>query len=123
MVASVASSVVAAFILRYTNRVKPVIVAGICIYMLGLGLTYHYRQPDQSLAKFIVTQAVEGVGQGFLQSPSLVIIQASVPKNHVVSATAIFYAANSIGQVIGDAISGSMYRQTYPKKLADYAPF
>lgn len=123
MVANVTASVVSAFIIRYTKRIKPLIVAGTCIYMLGLGLTYKYRLPDVALARFIVTQAVEGVGMGMLQSPSLVIIQAAVPKNHVVSATAIFYASNSIGNVVGDAISGSLYRQTYPKRLAEYAPF
>jgi hypothetical protein len=53
----------------------------------------------------------------------LVLIQAVVSHKQVVAATAIFYSSISVGGVIGDAISGSMYRQQYPKRLADYAPF
>ncbi|KAG5358598.1 Siderophore iron transporter mirC [Yarrowia sp. B02] len=122
-VSYITTTVIAAFIIRYTRRVKPCIVAGSCIYTLGLGLTYHYRQPDVPLAKFIVTQAVEGVGNGLLQSPALVLTQSSMPKHLVISATAIYYTINQIGRVVGDAISGSLYRQEYPKRLAEFAPF
>jgi MFS family permease len=122
-VSYIVTTIIAAFIIRYTRRVKPCIVAGSCIYTLGLGLTYHYRQPDVPLAKFIVTQAVEGVGNGLLQSPALVLTQSSMPKHLVISATAIYYTINSIGRVVGDAISGSLYRQQYPKRLAEFAPF
>ncbi|KAB8286470.1 major facilitator superfamily domain-containing protein [Yarrowia lipolytica] len=122
-VASTAASIGAAALIRYTKRIKPIIVAGGFVYILGLGLTYHYRQPDHSLAQFIAAQAVEGVGSGMLQSPTLVLIQSVVNHNQVVSATAIFYSSISVGTVIGDAISGSMYRQSYPKQLTEYAPF
>lgn len=122
-VSYIVTTIIAAFIIRYTRRVKPCIVAGSCIYTLGLGLTYHYRQPDVPLAKFIVTQAVEGIGNGLLQSPALVLTQSSMPKHLVISATAIYYTMNSIGRVVGDAISGSLYRQQYPQRLAEFAPF
>lgn len=122
-VASTASSIAAAAIIRYSRRIKPVIFAGGCVYILGLGLTYHYRQPQHALAQFIVAQAVEGCGSGMLQSPTLVMIQSVVSHNQVVSATAIFYSSISVGTVIGDAVSGSMYRRMYPKQLEKYATF
>lgn len=123
VVASTFGSTIAAPWIRYTQRLKPTIVFGGCLYMLGLGLTYRYRQPYHSLAQFIVAQAIEGLGTGMIQFPTLVMIQSVVSHTQVVSATAIFYSAISVGTVVGDAISGSMYRQTYPKRLAEYAPF
>ncbi|KAG5355858.1 Siderophore iron transporter mirC [Yarrowia sp. B02] len=123
IVGSTAGSLLSAPIIKYTRRLKPIIVLGACLYMLGLGLTYRYRQPDESLAQFIVAQAVEGVGTGMLQFPTLVMIQSVVSHRQVVSATAIFYSSISVGNVVGDAISGSLYRQRYPHKLPEYASF
>ncbi|AOW02244.1 YALI0C02541p [Yarrowia lipolytica CLIB122] len=122
-VASTFGSLLVAPLIRYTYRLKPTIILGGCLYMLGLGLTYRYRQPDNSLAQFIIAQVIEGLGTGMIQYPVLVLIQAVVSHKQVVAATAIFYSSISVGGVIGDAISGSMYRQQYPKRLADYAPF
>ncbi|RMI99160.1 hypothetical protein BD777DRAFT_140133 [Yarrowia lipolytica] len=96
----------------YSNRFKPIIVVGGRLYMLGLGLTYRYKQPYHSLAQFIVAQVIKGLGT--LQFPVLVMIQ---------SATVIFDSSISVGTAVGDAISGSLYQQQYPKKLAEFASF
>lgn len=122
-VSSTAGGLITALAIRYTKRIKPFIVAGSCLYLLGLGLTYNYRQPYHSLAQFIVSQAVEGVGAGMLGSPTQVMVQAVVSHNQVAAATAVYLSSTSIGNVIGDAISGAMYRQMYPKRLREYAPF
>lgn len=58
----------------YSNRFKPIIVVGGRLYMLGLGLTYRYKQPYHSLAQFIVAQVIKGLGT--LQFPVLVMIQS-----------------------------------------------
>ncbi|KAG5355451.1 Siderophore iron transporter mirC [Yarrowia sp. C11] len=123
VVGSTAGSLIAAPVIKYSNRLKPIIVVGGCLYMLGLGLTYRYRQPYHSLAQFIVAQAIEGLGTGMIQFPVLVMIQSVVSHRQVVSATAIFYSSISVGTAVGDAISGSLYRQQYPKKLAEFASF
>ncbi|RDW46674.1 hypothetical protein B0I74DRAFT_167449 [Yarrowia lipolytica] len=108
-----AGSLIVALIIKYvlySNRFKPIIVVGGRLYMLGLGLTYQYKQPYHSLAQFIVAQVIKGLGT--LQFPVLVMIQ---------SATVIFDSSISVGTAVGDAISGSLYQQQYPKKLAEFA--
>lgn len=122
-VSSTAGGLFTAIAIRYTKRIKPFIVVGACIYLLGLGLSYNYRQPYHSLAQFIVSQAVEGVGAGMLGSPTQVMVQAVVSHNQVAAATAVYLSSTSIGNVVGDAISGAMYRQMYPKRLREYASF
>ncbi|RDW39906.1 hypothetical protein B0I73DRAFT_164749 [Yarrowia lipolytica] len=110
-----AGSLIVALIIKYvlySNRFKPIIVVGGRLYMLGLGLTYRYKQPYHSLAQFIVAQVIKGLGT--LQFPVLVMIQ---------SATVIFDSSISVGTAVGDAISGSLYQQQYPKKQAEFASF
>lgn len=123
VVASSVSSFIAAAFAKLTGRIKPCVCAGAGIYMLGLGLTYHYRQPHHHLAQFIVAQCVEGVGSGMMQMPMLVMIQSVVSHKNVVSSTAVYLSIMTVGTIIGEAIAGSMYRQSYPKQLARFAPF
>ncbi|KAG5359775.1 Siderophore iron transporter mirC [Yarrowia sp. C11] len=123
VVASTVSSFVGAAYTRFTNKVKPVVCAGAALYLLGLGLTFHYRQPKHHLGQFIVAQCVEGVGSGMMQMPMLVMLQSVVSHKNVVSSTAIYLSIMTVGTIIGEAISGSMYRQSYPKQLAEFAPF
>ncbi|AOW07492.1 major facilitator superfamily domain-containing protein [Yarrowia lipolytica] len=123
VVASTVSSFVGAAYTKLTNKVKPVVCAGAAIYLLGLGLTYHYRQPHHHLGQFIVAQCVEGVGSGMMQMPMLVMLQSVVSHKNVVSSTAIYLSIMTVGTIIGEAIAGSMYRQSYPKQLAIFAPF
>lgn len=123
VVASTISSFLGAGYVKLTNKVKPVVVSGAAIYLLGLGLTYHYRQPHHHLGQFIVAQCVEGIGSGFMQMPMLVMLQSVVAHKNVVSSTAIYLSIMTVGTIIGEAIAGSMYRQSYPKQLLKYAPF
>ncbi|KAG5367098.1 Siderophore iron transporter mirC [Yarrowia sp. B02] len=123
VVGSSISSFIAAFYAKYFNRMKPVVIAGGAIYMLGIGLTYNYRKPQHRLSQFIVSQCVEAVGAGFLQTPMISMIHAVVPHHNVITATAIYQSIMTVGSIVAEAIAGTLYRQSYPKELAKHAPF
>lgn len=123
VVGSTVSSFIAAAYAKYFKRMKPVIIAGAAIYMLGIGLTYNYRKPTHRLSQFIVSQCVEAVGAGFLQTPMIAMIHAVVPHHNVITATAIYQSIMTVGSIVAEAIAGTLYRQSYPKQLAKHAPF
>lgn len=123
IVASTVSSFIGAAYAKFFRRIKPVVVAGAAIYMLGIGLTYNYRKPEHHLGQFIVAQCVEGVGSGFLQTPMLSMVHAVVPHHNVITATAIYQSIMTVGSIVAEAIAGALYRQSYPKQLAKHATF
>lgn len=64
--ASTASGVLIAFAVRYFGNYKWIVVAGICIKIIGGGLMYRYRNIDSSTAQLVMGQVVFGIGTGFL---------------------------------------------------------
>ncbi|KAG5360787.1 Siderophore iron transporter mirC [Yarrowia sp. B02] len=106
----------------WRGHCKRVIVIGTCLHLVGIGMTYHYRTPHGSLAVMIIAQVFEGVGRGMIYIPAVAMAQAVFDKHKVASVTALYYTTGGVGQVIGDSISGAIYRTLYPKYIHKYAP-
>lgn len=106
----------------WSGRPKRVLVFGCCFHLIGIGLTYHYRQPSSGLAIMIVAQCFEGVGRGCIYIPAATMAQAMFDKHKVAAVTALYFTSGGIGQVIGDAICGAIYRELYPRYIHKYAP-
>lgn len=64
--ASTASGLIIAFAVRYTGNYKWVVVAGICIKIIGGGLMLRYRDIDSSTAQLVMGQVIFGIGTGLL---------------------------------------------------------
>lgn len=121
-VASTASGTLGAFAVKYTRKVKWFIVVGSGIALLGVGLIYRFRQPGSTTAQMVVAQLIDGVGSGLLVTPNQVLVQSYCSHAEVAQTTALYLSFLALGQVIGDSISGSLYRRQYPQYLAEYAP-
>ncbi|RSL81814.1 hypothetical protein CEP51_005587 [Fusarium floridanum] len=116
------SSIIVSFLIKFTNRYKWFVVAGSCLYILGMGLMMKYRTQDASLSAIIGTQICIGFGGGMLNVPAQLGVQASAGHQNLGSATAIFLTLISIGSAIGSAISGAVWGRNIPAKLAAYLP-
>lgn len=119
---SVVSSIIISFIIKYTGHYKYFVVAGACIYILGFGLMLRYREEGSTRTQIVVNQVLVGLGGGFLNVPAQLGVQSVVAHQDVASATALFLTALSVGQAIGSAISGAIWTNTLPGKLAQYLP-
>ncbi|KAL6360969.1 hypothetical protein LRP88_04430 [Fusarium phalaenopsidis] len=116
------SSLIVSFLIKFTNRYKWFVVAGSCLYILGMGLMMKYRTQDASLSAIIGTQICIGFGGGMLNVPAQLGVQASAGHQNLGSATAIFLTLISIGSAIGSAISGAVWGRNIPAKLTAYLP-
>ncbi|KAK6597433.1 major facilitator superfamily transporter [Botrytis cinerea] len=116
------SSVIISFFIKYTKYYKPYITAGALIYLMGIGLMFHYRRENSSIAQIIGTQIAVGIGGGMLNVPAQLAVQASVPSHqNVAVATAVYLTCVEMGGAVGSAISGVIWGQDIPKKLAQYS--
>lgn len=110
------------FFIKYTKYYKPYITAGSLIYLMGIGLMYHYRQENSSIAQIIGTQIAVGIGGGMLNVPAQLAVQASVPSHqNVAVATAVYLTCVEMGGAVGSAIAGVIWGHDIPKKLAEYS--
>ncbi|TGO74045.1 hypothetical protein BELL_0313g00120 [Botrytis elliptica] len=116
------SSVIISFFIKYTKYYKPYITAGALIYLMGIGLMFHYRRENSSIAQIIGTQIAVGIGGGMLNVPAQLAVQASVPSHqNVAVATAVYLTCVEMGGAVGSAIAGVIWGQDIPKKLAKYS--
>ncbi|CAD6444946.1 1c296539-885c-419b-8c11-1f1b056d9e2f [Sclerotinia trifoliorum] len=116
------SSVIISFFIKYTKYYKPYITAGSLIYLMGIGVMYHYRQENSSIAQIIGTQIAVGIGGGMLNVPAQLAVQTSVPSHqNVAVATAVYLTCVEMGGAVGSAIAGVIWGHDIPKKLAEYS--
>ncbi|KAF4313590.1 Fungal trichothecene efflux pump [Botryosphaeria dothidea] len=119
---STVSSIVVSFMIKYTGHYKYFITFGACIYMMGLGLTYRYRDEGVSTSTLVGCQIATGIGGGMLNVPAQLGVQASASHQQVAAATAVFLTILEIGGAVGNAISGAIWTNSVPKKLEQYLP-
>jgi hypothetical protein len=119
---STVTAFIISFIIKYTAHYKYFVTTGSCIYLMGMGLLIRYRQEGVSTAKLIGCQIAVGIGGGMLNVPAQLGVQASASHQQVAAATAAFLTILEIGGAVGSAISGAVWSNTVPKKLAKYLP-
>ncbi|KAF4609696.1 hypothetical protein D9613_012060 [Agrocybe pediades] len=107
----------------YLRRSKPLMIAGLCIRLLGCGLMIHSRGANASDAEVVWSQLLQGIGGGMTAVTIQVSAQAAAPHADVAMATAVVLLITEIGGAIGSAIAGSIWTDLMPQKLALHLPF
>lgn len=73
------AQVAAGFLLKKFKVYRPVVLTGICLFMLGEGLMIPSRFPDSSAVMLVASQVIAGWGAGWVFVPTLVAVQSAVP--------------------------------------------
>lgn len=119
---STVASIVVSLLIKYTRHYKYFITFGSCMYLVGLGLMIRYRQEGVSIATLVGCQIALGIGGGTLNVPTQLGVQASASHQQVGAATAVWLTILEVGGAVGSAISGAVWSNLIPKKLAAYLP-
>lgn len=119
---STVSSIVVSLVIKHTGHYKYFVTFGACVYVMGLGLMFHYRQEGVSTATLVGCQIATGIGGGLLNVPAQLGVQASASHQEVAAATAVFLTMLEIGGAVGAAISGAIWSNSVPGKLERYLP-
>ncbi|KAF4442247.1 putative SIT1-Transporter of the bacterial siderophore ferrioxamine B [Fusarium austroafricanum] len=99
------------------RRLKELILSGIVLWLVGFGLIYHYRGGSGSKSGVIGAEVVLGIGGGLFSWPALVLIQTAAQHEYIGVLISLVFTANSVGQALGNCISGAIWTQTLFSQL------
>lgn len=110
------------YMIRRTGRFKWLFFVTIPIYLLGLGLMIHFRQPNQNIGYIVMCEIFISIGGSVFILLVQLAVLASVDHQHVAAVLALLYVSGSIGDAVGNTISGSIWTNTFYKALLRELP-
>lgn len=105
-------------ILYKMRRFKWIIMCGLVIRVIGYGLMFRVRTSNPSNIEIFVIQAIQGVGDGIVQSGGYVAATINVPHQETAQMAALIVTIGMLGTSVGDAICGAIYTATMQAQLA-----
>ncbi|KAI5449653.1 hypothetical protein NCC49_004203 [Naganishia albida] len=113
-------AVAAGFAVRYTRRIKYVVIFGFICQTLGTGLMIRFRTSTNSRAELAAVQVVRGFGAGCISFPIQAALQSASKHEHMAAITAGWLLVYYIAGGIGSAIGGGIWTNKVPGKLQEY---
>lgn len=112
----------AGWLIRFTGRFKWILWFCIPLYILGLGLMIHFRQPGGYIGYIVMCEIFFSVaGSIFILCVQLAVL-AAVDHQHVAAVLSLLFVMGSMGDAIGSAISGAIWTNTFLPKLEQKLP-
>ncbi|SCV02043.1 LAME_0G20186g1_1 [Lachancea meyersii CBS 8951] len=110
------SPIFSLFITRQ-KKLKPYIILGCALWMLGMGLLYHYRGGSHAHGGIIGALIVWGIGTTMWTYPVNVSVQSATSHENMATVTALNYTSYRVGGAVGSAVSGAIWTQILYGKL------
>ncbi|BGP45661.1 ferrioxamine B transporter [Rhodotorula kratochvilovae] len=121
--ASVITGTLAGFFVRFVlRRLKPVILAGISIYLIAFGLLIHYRGGESAHDGIVAAEVVLGIAGGLFPYSAQALIQTEGGHQHTSILLASYLAVYNIGSSLGSSVSGAIWTQVLPAQLEKAIP-
>lgn len=107
---------------RRTGRFKWLYYITVPLYMLGLGLMIHFRQPNVHVGYIVMCEIFISMGGSVFVLLAQLAVLASVDHQHIAAVLAMLYVTGSIGGAIGRTVSGTIWTNTFLKALMRNLP-
>lgn len=107
-----------AIIVAYVRRLKYFIVFGVSLWFLSTGLLYHFRGGDGAGPGIIGGLCVWGIGGTMFSYPITVSMQSATSHENLAIVAAFSYTMYRIGSAVGNSVSGAVWTQLLPDRLA-----
>lgn len=101
------------YFVRRTQRFKWVFYWTVPIYIFGLGLMIHFRQPNQYIGYIIMCEIFISIGGSVFILLVQLGVLAAVDHQHVAAVLASLYVSGTVGGAIGNTISGAIWTNTF----------
>ena len=92
------------------------------LMFLGAGLLYHFCLPSTKMGYMIMTQVFLACGMGTLIIAMQVTVMAVASQQRIPALIATETLMADIGAALGSAISGAIWADVFPRKLAQFLP-
>lgn len=110
------------YCIRRTGRFKWLFYITVPVYIFGLGLMIHFRQPNQKIGFIIMCEIFISIGGSVFILLVQLAVLAAVDHQHVAAVLALLYVSGTIGGAIGNTIAGAIWTNTFPKALMRELP-
>ncbi|KAH8700910.1 siderochrome-iron transporter MirB [Talaromyces proteolyticus] len=110
------------WLIRVTGRFKWILWFCVPLYIFGLGLMIHFRQPGGYIGYIVMCEIFFSVaGSIFILCVQLAVL-AAVDHQHVAAVLSLLFVMGSIGDAVGSAICGAIWTNTFLKELERKLP-
>ncbi|KAH7108097.1 drug:h+ antiporter [Auriculariales sp. MPI-PUGE-AT-0066] len=99
------------------RRAKWMLMAGLVIRLVAVGAMIQTKGAHGSTAGLVLTQVFQGMGGGIAAVAAQTLAQGSVPHQSLATVTAFTLLWAEIGNAIGSAMAGSIWKNTMPGQL------
>ncbi|RFU25912.1 hypothetical protein B7463_g10421, partial [Scytalidium lignicola] len=110
------------FLIRKTGHFKPLLYFAVPLYVFAQGLMTHFRKPNQNIGYIVMCQIFISIGGSVFIIVEQIGILAASDHQHIAAVLALLNVIGNVGAAIGNAISGSIWTNTFPQALARYLP-
>ncbi|KAJ5726623.1 siderochrome-iron transporter MirB [Penicillium malachiteum] len=112
----------AGFLIRWTGRFKWILWICVPLYILGLGLMIHFRQPGGCIGYIVMCDIFfSASGAIFILCCQLAVL-AAIDHQHVASVLSLLFVMGGIGDAVGSAICGAIWTNTFYSQLEKNLP-
>ncbi|PMB72925.1 Siderophore iron transporter mirB [Beauveria bassiana] len=113
---------VTGWLVRWTGRFKWILWICVPLYIFGLGLMIHFRQPGGYIGYIVMCEVFfSAAGSVFILCCQLAVLSV-VDHQHVASAFSLLFSMGGIGGALGSAISGAIWTNTFYPQLEQNLP-
>jgi predicted MFS family arabinose efflux permease len=109
-------------LIRKTGRFKWILLIGVPLFILGVGLMIYFRQPNWSVGYTVMCQVFMALAGGVIIIGQQVSVMSVCEHNEIASVLAMLNLFGNIGGSIGNSVSGAIWTNTLPDKLAELLP-
>ncbi|KAG0018397.1 hypothetical protein BGZ82_000457 [Podila clonocystis] len=107
-----------ALLMKRFNTLRPFIWVGIVVHTIGIGLMIPARHPDSSDFFVVITQTIVGAAGGMAAIASSVAVTGVVARKDLATVIGATQLMGSFGSAFGSALSGGIWTQYLPGRLA-----
>ncbi|HEX7262660.1 MAG TPA: DHA2 family efflux MFS transporter permease subunit [Candidatus Dormibacteraeota bacterium] len=100
---------------------KYIVVAGLCLYAAGLGLTISAVSLDATRLTFLAPTIVCGLGLGLTLAPLVAEAMRRIPAEQTGAASGVLNTMRQLGGLIGTAVTGAVLQSQLAIALPDQA--
>jgi hypothetical protein len=110
------------WLIRWTGRFKWILWFCVPLYIFGLGLMIHFRQPGGYIGYIVMCEIFfSAAGSVFILCCQLAVLGA-VDHQHVAPVLSLLFVMGGIGDAIGSAICGAIWTNTFYPQLKQNLP-
>ena len=113
---------VVGYLIRSTGYFKWIWMFGVPFYIFSQGLMIYFRRPNQNVGFLVMCQVFISIAGSIFILLQQLAVMAAVDHQHVAAVLALLNVVGTTGVAVGNAISGSIWTNTFKKALSRYLP-